>query len=198
MEIKTATWGWCPPKYELLSNNTFKIYFNPIEKTQTVTHIDPETNKEISEEITVYLVNYVEKKYPELLQAIKDKNDILASRLLLIERINGYDQSENVNSFVINEDSVWFDKATRVGLMNSVTIEKESGATETQLWYNGKSYIITCDKGIDLLKQLELYALECYNTTAYHLQQANSLQTEDELNNYNYRINYPEKLKFTV
>jgi hypothetical protein len=32
MEIKTATWGWCPPKYELLSNNTFKIYFNPIEK----------------------------------------------------------------------------------------------------------------------------------------------------------------------
>lgn len=195
MEIKTATWGWYPPKYELV-NGTFKIYFNPVEGTETRTHIDPETNEETSEDITVYTVNYIEKKFPELIQAIKDKNNVLVSRLLLIERINAYDQSDNVNSFILNGNKIWLDKATRVGLMNSLTIEKDSGIETSTIWYNGKGYDVTCDEAIDCLKQLELYAVKCYNTTAIHLEQANTLNNIEELDNYDYRTGYPETLKF--
>lgn len=194
MEIKTATWGWYPPKYELLSNNTFKIYFNPVEKTQTVTHIDPETNEETSEEVTVYLVNYVEKNYPELLQAIKDKNDVLVSRLLLIERINGYADSSNVKSITLNNQQVWWDKATRVGLANSLPLEKESGEETTTLWGDNIKIDLSCDKAIEYMKQIEVYAIKCKKVTALHLEQANTLNTIEELDNYDYRANYPEKL----
>lgn len=197
MEIKTATWGWYPPKYELV-NSTFKIYFNPVESTETRTHRDPETNEETSEDVTVYTVNYIEKKYPELLQAIKDKNDILVSKLLLIERINAYDASDNVNSFTLDGNKLWLDKSTRVGLMNSLNIERDSGVETSTIWYNGKSYDVTCDKAINVLKQLELYAVKCYNTTATHLETANSLTTVDKLDNFDYRADYPEKLKFQL
>ena len=194
MEIKTATWGWYPPKYELLSNNTFKIYFNPVEKTQTVTHIDPETNEETSEKVTVYLVNYIEKKYPELLQAIKDKNDVLASRLLLIERINGYADSSNVKSVILRDYQVWWDKDTRVGLANSLPLEKESGEETTTLWCNNIKIDLSCDQAIEYMKQIEVYAVKCKKVTALHLEQASTLNTIEELDNYDYRVNYPEKL----
>ena len=198
MEIKTAIWGWYPPKYELLSNNTFKIYFNPVEETQTRTHIDPKTNEETSEDVRVYRVNYIEKEYPELLQAITDKNDLLTSKLLLLERINAYDQSENVNSFVVNDEQVWLDKATRVGLMNSVTIEKNSGKANSIIWLNNKGITVDCTTLIEMLNSLELYALACYNKTEEHKSNVEKLTDVSQLDNYDYTQDYPEKLEFTL
>ncbi len=202
MEIKTATWGWYPPKYELLSNNTFKIYFNPVEHEKTVTipaiplSAGEESEEYTEETVKYYLVNYVEKENADLLQAIKDKNTLTTSRLLLQERINAYDSSDNVNSFSINGTSIWLDKATRVGLMNSTTIQKDSGEENATLWFNGNSFTLSCDVAISMLKQLEIYALKCYNVTAEHLAKCAELTTAEELDNYGYTANYPDKLVF--
>lgn len=196
MEIKLAAWGWNPPKYELLSDNSFKIYFNPKEETETITYTDLDTNEETTKDITVYKVNYIEETNPELLQAIKNDNKVLISQLLLKERINAYDQSSNVNSFSISGSSIWLDKDTRVGLMNSITIEKDSGSENTTLWFNNVNYTLPCDTAIAMLKQLELYALKCYNVTAEHLKAVSNLQTIEELDNYDYKSGYPDKLVF--
>ncbi len=194
MEIKTSTWGWYPPKYELLKDNKFKIYFNPIETTQVISYTDEETNEITSEEINVYLVNYIEKEHSELLQAVEGKNDLLISKLLLIERINAYDQSDNINSFSIAGNNIWLNKDTRVGLMNSIQIEKDAGNENTTLWFNNQKYILNCDIAIQMLKQLELYALKCYNVTSEHLRKVEELQTVEELDNYDYKAGYPDKL----
>ena len=44
-----------------------------------------------------------------------------------IAEITAYDTSDKVNGFILNGQIVWLDKATRVGLMNSTTIERDLG-----------------------------------------------------------------------
>lgn len=108
--------------------------------------------------------------------------------------IDAYDTSSNVNSFTLDGEEVWLDKDTRVGLMNSTTIQKAAGQANTTLWFEGKSYTIPCDTAIQMLSALELYALECYNVTAQHKAAVEALTTKEEVEAYDYTTGYPEKL----
>lgn len=113
----------------------------------------------------------------------------------LIRRIDEYDKSDNINSFYVNGNKVWLDKATRVGLMNSLTIEKSLGKDVSTLWFNNIKIDISIDEAIDLLKQVEMYALLCYNVTQQHKKEIDSL---DNVDNYIYVSDYPETLSFTI
>lgn len=112
--------------------------------------------------------------------------------------ISDYDTSEAVNGFTIGGKQMWLDKATRVGLANSVTIEKNAGREETVLWFGGEQYALPVDTALQMLSALELYALECYNQTQKHLAAVSALETADEVVGYDYTAGYPEKLEFTV
>lgn len=115
-----------------------------------------------------------------------------------IEEIINYDLSPEVNEFTLDNDKIWLDKEMRVGLMNSINIQKLNGEINTILWFNIKSYTIPCDKAIQMLQQLELYAIDCYNTTAQHKANVEKLKTKQEVENYNYKLNYPDKLNFNT
>lgn len=119
-------------------------------------------------------------------------------RKALLEYITAYDASDKVNSFMLNDAPVWLDKATRVGLMNSTTIEKNSGNENTTLWLGSIKLEVNCDTAIQLLSSLELYALSCFNITAAHKKAVQELATVDELLAYDYTTGYPEKLTMTV
>lgn len=112
--------------------------------------------------------------------------------------IQTYDTSDKVNSFTLSETKMWLDKSTRVGLMNSIGIEKQAGKTETTLWFNAVRYDIPIPLAIQMLNALELYALECYNVTQGHIASVNALQTMKEVNEYDYTSGYPEKLMFNL
>lgn len=116
----------------------------------------------------------------------------------MIKLIESYDSSSNVNSFFLNGTRVWLDKDTRVGLMNSLTIEKNAGTEESTLWFNNVCAVINCDAAIQMLSSLELYALKCYNKTAEHKVAVGNLSDIEEVVNYDYMQGYPEKLSFTV
>lgn len=116
----------------------------------------------------------------------------------VIRKIDEYDTSSNVNSFVLNGVQVWLDKDTRVGLMNSIQIEKSSGKEQSVLWFNNICITVNCDAAIQMLSALELYALECYNKTAEHKVAVQSLSTIEAINNYDYTQGYPSKLQFTI
>lgn len=116
----------------------------------------------------------------------------------VIRKIDEYDTSSNVNSFVLNGVQVWLDKDTRVGLMNSIQIEKSSGKEQSVLWFNNICITVNCDAAIQMLSALELYALECYNKTAEHKVAVQSLSTVEAINNYDYTQGYPSKLQFTI
>lgn len=116
----------------------------------------------------------------------------------LINEINAYDTSDEVNSFFLNGIKVWLNKDTRVGLMNSLTIEKNSGKEESTLWFNNICITINCDAAIQMLSALELYALNCYNVTAKHKVAVENLNNLEEVLGYDYTVGYPEKLSFTI
>lgn len=115
-----------------------------------------------------------------------------------IYQIDVYDTSMSVNSFFLNGMQVWLDKATRVGLMNSITIEKNTGKEESTLWLNDICISVNCDAAIQMLSSLEMYALECYNVTAQHKVNVKGLEEIEEVDSYDYTIGYPEKLNFVV
>lgn len=113
-----------------------------------------------------------------------------------IEQITEYDQSENVNSFTLQGKQMWLPKETRVGLVNSVTIEKNAGKETTVLWFGGERYELPVDTALQMLSALELYALECYNVTAAHKAAVNALESVEDVVAYDYTQGYPEKLNF--
>ena len=110
-----------------------------------------------------------------------------------IAEITAYDTSDKVNGFVLNGLLVWLDKATRVGLMNSTTIAKAAGQQTTTLWLKGIKLVVDCDKAIQLLSALEMYALECFNVTASHKAAVGELRTIGEVEDYDYKTGYDGK-----
>ena len=116
----------------------------------------------------------------------------------MLAYIEKYDSSSSVNSFLLNGMEVWLDKATRVGLMNSTTIAKSMGQQKTTLWLGSYQLEVDCDKAIQLLSALEMYALECFNVTAAHKKAVSELDNIEGVLTYDYKSGYPDKLKMEV
>ena len=116
----------------------------------------------------------------------------------MLAYIEKYDASSSVNSFLLNGMQVWLDKATRVGLMNSTTIAKSMGQQKTTLWLGSYQLEVDCDKAIQLLSALEMYALQCFNVTAAHKKAVSELDNIEGVLTYDYKSGYPEKLKMEV
>ena len=116
----------------------------------------------------------------------------------VIRKIDEYDTSVNINSFKLNGVDVWLSKDTRVGLMNSISIEKAAGKEQSVLWFNSICVTVNCDSAIQMLSALELYALDCYNKTAEHKVNVQNLSSIEEVHNYDYTQGYPSKLEFTI
>lgn len=148
-------------------------------------------NGETSEHIK-YLewLNYAKKCASIIFDAPTLENAIKAK----LEEITKYDVSSAVNGFYYQGSEYWLDKATRVGLMNSTRILKESGQTSTTLWFNNMCLTLPVDDVIDKLSALEQYALSCYNVTASHKIAVQALPTIEAVNEYNITQGYPTKL----
>lgn len=116
----------------------------------------------------------------------------------MLAYIEKYDASSSVNAFELNGMEVWLDKATRVGLMNSTTIAKSMGQQKTTLWLGSYQLEVDCDKAIQLLSALEMYALECFNVTAAHKKAVSELDNIEGVLTYDYKSGYPDKLKMEV
>lgn len=115
-----------------------------------------------------------------------------------IAEITGYDTSDKVNGFILNGMTVWLDKATRVGLMNSTTIAKAAGQQATTLWLGDIKLEVDCDKAIQLLSALEMYALECFNVTSAHKATVAELKTIKEVEAFDVTADYPKQLEMKL
>ena len=165
------------------------------EETETVSNRIGE-EEETTEERTVYAYN-VGWLTPEKGVKITNEEEALAAiKADLIAQITAYDTSEAVNSFTLQGKQMWLPKETRVGLVNSITIEKNAGKEVTGLWHDGVRYELPVDTALQMLSALELYAVQCYNTTAMHKANVISLESVCDVVNYDYTLHYPEKLNF--
>lgn len=144
-----------------------------------------------------YDENEVQKAFVEF-SAKMNTLDLEQAKADKIAEITAYDTSSSVNGFMLNGLLVWLDKATRVGLMNSTTIAKAAGQETTTLWLKGIKLVVDCDKAIQLLSALEMYALECFNVTASHKAAVSELTTIEEVEAYDYKAGYPKMLEMSV
>ena len=139
----------------------------------------------------------VRREYNAWKQKWAEKALVLAKKAKIAE-IAAYDTSSSVNGFVLNGNKVWLDKETRVGLMNSTTIAKSVGQKTTTLWLGSMKLVVDCDKAIQLLSALEMYALECFNVTASQKKAVSELTTIEEVEAYDYKAGYPKMLEMSV
>ena len=133
------------------------------------------------------------------LNGVKSEDDVLTAAQKAVQTaINAYDISSAVNGFILNGKRVWLDKATRVGLMNSTSIAKAMGQPTTTLWLGDAKLVVECDKAIQLLSALEMYALECFNVTAAHKKAVSEMTSVEEVLGYDYKAGYPQTLTMTI
>jgi hypothetical protein len=116
----------------------------------------------------------------------------------IINKINEYNVSENVDRFYVNDMPMWLNRELRNSLMSRFNAEKSKGIEITNIWYEGMNIVLPVDNAIEMLSELEIYASQCFDNTHRHLFNVNNLTTIDELKNYDYTLGYPEKLIFTI
>ena len=170
-----------------------------------VYHINAEYNKEMNAyecyECTLPKATFDETKVRTAFSQFSAKLDALKleeAKAEKIAEITEYDTSDKVNGFIMNGMLVWLDKATRVGLMNSTNIAKAAGKQTTTLWLGGAKLVVDCDKAIQLLSALEMYALECFNVTASHKKAVSELMSLEDVEVYEYKAGYPKMLEMSV
>lgn len=132
-----------------------------------------------------------------------DRDNLYADYLALCKKVklaevDRHDKSMDVNGFYLAGQHAWLDKATRVGLANSIAIEKAAGKTETTLYLNGVALTIGIEQAQQMLAELELYALDCYRKTEEHKAAINAITTIEESENYDCTQGYPEQLHLTL
>lgn len=144
-------------------------------------------------------------QYEDILYAVKvdfgmekAMTPLEAAKKNLIKQIDEYDSSNDVNAFILNGIQVWLNKDTRVGLMNSLTIEKNAGKETSTLWFGNIKLDINTGAAIQMLSSLELYALECYNKTAEHKVNIENMTSVEDVINYDFTEGYPDKLNLSV
>jgi hypothetical protein len=113
-----------------------------------------------------------------------------------IAELEAYDSSDEVNSFSVNGVSMWVPADKRAVLRISIEAYKALGAENiTKIW-EGQEYTFSTSEWNTMLNQVEVYASECFNQTQRHLAAINALNTLEEITDYDYTVDYPEKLEF--
>lgn len=171
----------------------------------TVYHLNEQLNAEMNAyECWECSVRSSEHTQDDVLAAFAEfKARLAASELATakaqkLAEIDAYDTSSAVNGFTLNGATVWLDKATRVGLMNSTSITKAMGQLTTTLWLGESKMEVPCDTAIQLLSALEMYALECFNVTAAHKKAVSELNSIEEVERFDITADYPAQLRMEV
>ena len=122
----------------------------------------------------------------------------------MIQRIKDNDSSRNVNECYITQNgetiSYWADKLQRSSLKTAIEDYLASGNTNYRLDIRekGVSFDIPCQQLLSMLSSLEVYAIQCYNKTTDHLYAVEFMKTIEEIELYDYRKGYPDKLTFEL
>lgn len=126
-----------------------------------------------------------------------DEDTIEKHRASKLIDIDVYDNSDAVNGFFYNDNLMWLDKSTRVGLVNMLHSAKEMGRSTVNIWYNNQVCLeLDVDTAQTMLAAVELYATDCYNITASHKKAINEMTSIDDIDNYDITAGYPPRLHF--
>lgn len=180
--------NWNKGKKENLHNieqvNLSKWVINLSQKDYTP--VNPVDDEEITDNIE-YL--------PIIVNKLPNINVIKQS---LIKLQNEYDSSDEVNSFTINGITSWMDKTTRNSLKETLNVIEKLGQDKYTLWLANNSINLPINQIRDFLDNLELYAINCYQTTSEHISEINKINNQEDLFKFDISNGYPQKIELTL
>lgn len=108
----------------------------------------------------------------------------------LQKKIEFYDSSSEINSFIYKGNNYWLDKQQR-SCMKTVA---ESGLENIEIVFEDQTITLPAYVVKQFILNLEAYAYKCYVNTAKHLQNVQNLHNYKDIINYDYTTGYPEKI----
>lgn len=128
-----------------------------------------------------------------------DADELAAAKEKKILEIYEYDNSQAVNNCYISYGGAqipyWADKYERNCLKNSLRDCIAKGITTYRLDLRdaGVSVEVDCEKLLDFLADLEVYAIQCFNRTSDHVFAVRAISTTaDEVDAYEVSNGYPD------
>lgn len=145
-----------------------------------------------------YTVSYVEDA-----DAITKQYDIVylpieTLKEVKLKELADYDKSEDVNGFILNDKTAWFDKENRAALSTSIESASLLGESTITFVVNDKEFSIDIPKAKQMLATVQRYADRCYLTTETHKRAIKGLTEAEEIINYDVTTGYPTKVSFTL
>lgn len=196
------------PQYKVVVESVIREYLTVDEEFDLINSYNKKVKSGASN-IDADVIAY--KEYSELLSSIKSMvkkdlnkyNGIKSTPLEQaiqdkITEINEYDSSSNINSFTINGITLWLTRDQRANLTRGFEAQKKAGYDKVNIWYNNQPINLLVDDAINILSAVEVYAVECFNVTSAHKKQVSALKDIDEINSFNIKTGYPDKLTFTT
>lgn len=144
----------------------------------------------IKEVLDMQLSAIYEPSQEELLEIAKQDK---------IHELSIYDNGPEVNEFSINEVlKTWFTPEERSNYKNSIDSAKLLNIESLQLLVDGNVLTIPTEQAATLLAMIQLYADACYMVTQSHKAAISKLDSIEDVENYDFTINYPQKLNFNL
>lgn len=168
-------------------------------------HIGEALNKELGAyecyECSMAASAFDEEEVQKAFVEFSEKMDALKleqAKIDKIAEITAYDKSTAVNAFYLNGEQHWLDFNLRDRVFAGNERIAYKGREETSLWLDGKCFVMPIAAAQDLICTIEVYAKDCYNVTATHQAEVNKLTNIEEVEAYDYKTGYPEKLNLKV
>lgn len=133
------------------------------------------------------------------LESDQTTNDLTTVKNNKIQQLIEYDNSDQVNIFIINDEiKAWLTVEERLNYKQSVEAAKLLNEKELDFLINDAPFTISITSAEYLLAQIQRYADKCFLVTAQHKKNINNLSTIEQINEYDYTTGYPEILKFEL
>lgn len=102
------------------------------------------------------------------------------------------------NEFFINDISTWLTPSERSNYKQSIESAKLLGEERLQFFVNDTLIDVSVEQAEQMLAMVQLYADKCFIVTKTHQNNIKNLTSVEDIENYNYKTGYPEKLSFII
>jgi hypothetical protein len=132
---------------------------------------------------------------PEFVEAFEPTEN---TRLMVLQKIQNYNMSDNVDGFILGGQQVWLTKPQRESLLTSLNMFVKAGVDTFPFVLGGRAMELPCAQMEQMLAAVEVYATQCMMVTAGHTAAVTALVNEEEMLAYDFTEGYPEMLHFNV
>jgi hypothetical protein len=201
---------WGKPDYDALANAIIAEHYSQAEETALINKYNAFTMK-------LSIDQADKEKYETYLKDVSGlkaiiKEDLRGLGLMdpepartfeqtvfaKLAEIDDYDNSDEVNSFLFNEQKTWIDAGTRSVFRNSIDSAELLQEETIQMPIGSAILTVPVAQAKMMLAKIQRYADNAAIVTSGHKLAVSKLKTIAKVDAYNYKTGYPEKEVFNV